>query len=174
MRRFLPIALLVLHAPAFAGGQPEQDALRVSRYTSVAATPSASERDPLRAVIKVSFPRPEVRTVADAIAYILPRTGYRFAPNAVGNPQFAELLRQPLPESHRTLGPYTVLAVLQTLAGEGYVLSAEAASRRIHVSEVQPEGAAPAQALPLASSLTAPSPALISETPLPASEKAAQ
>lgn len=134
MRCLFALALALATGAAVAGAtDAEPDALRVSRYTTVAATPSEAERDPLRAVIRVTFPRPEVRTVADAIAYILPRTGYRFSPEALADAEFAELLRQPLPESQRVLGPYTAISVLQTLAGDGYQLGPDAATRRIRL-----------------------------------------
>ena len=125
----VPAALLcaAVSLPAGAG------ALQVGRYTSVDATPELRVTDPLEAVVTLNFPRSAVRTVGDALAYFLPRAGYRLTQASLDNPTLAELLVQVLPESQRSLGPCTVRSAVQTLVGRAFTLQDDPALRRLSV-----------------------------------------
>jgi len=106
-------------------------AVRLSRYTTTAATPDVAQVDPLETVVQVSLPRDKVSTVGDAITYLLLRTGYRLAPPDSADRYTRAVLAMPLPEVHRHLGPYTVRTALSILVGKPYLLSVDAIQRLV-------------------------------------------
>jgi len=127
------IAAAALLACSLADAQPSSD-IRLSRYTTTAALPEAAQADPLAAVVQLGMPRTTVRTVGEAIAYLLLRTGYRLAAPEVMDPQARAVLDMPLPEVHRRLGPYTVRTALSVLMGSPYVLSVHPTQRLVSYS----------------------------------------
>lgn len=129
------IASLACTAATLAASA-DTDYLQVGRYTSVAATPDARTADPLEAVVTLHFAHSAVRTVGDALAYFLPRAGYRLSQASLDDPALAELLRQALPESQRALGPCSVRTAVQTLVGRAFALQDDPARRRLTVLPV--------------------------------------
>ena len=115
----------------------DTDYLQVGRYTLVAATPDVRTADPLEAVVTLHFAHRAVRTVGDALAYFLPRAGYRLSQASLDDPTLSELLRQALPESQRALGPCSVRTAVQTLVGRAFALQDDPARRRLTVLPVQ-------------------------------------
>ena len=109
--------------------QPSE--LRLSRYTTAAASPDAAQLDPLESVVQLSLPRANVQTVGDAIAYLLLRTGYRLAAPETADAQTRAVLAMPLPEVHRRLGPYSARTALTVLLGRPYVLSVDPMLRTV-------------------------------------------
>ncbi len=95
---------------------------RVGRYRTVEPVATVAQADPLAAVIELSFPRPTVSTVGQALEHLLVRSGYRLAGDEASDPAMQVLLALPLPEIHRRLGPITLRNAFQTLAGEGFRL----------------------------------------------------
>lgn len=125
-------ALLVtsLLAGRLASAQPTHD-IRLSRYTTASTAPDAAQVDPLQAVVQIGFPRATVRTVGDAIAYLLVRTGYRLAHPQEADKRTPAVLDLPLPEVHRRLGPCTVRTALSVLLGKPFVLSTDPVQRLV-------------------------------------------
>ncbi len=108
------------------------DETQVSRYSTLPLAPSEIDLDPLAVVARVTFPRPVVNTVGDAVDYLLLRTGYRLAEDASSrDPVVAALFKRPLPESHRVLGPYRVSAMLRVLMGRRFELVVDEATRTL-------------------------------------------
>ena len=130
------IAILACAAASLPAAA-DTDHLQVGRYTSVAATPDVRIADPLEAVVTLNFAHSAVRTVGDALAYFLPRAGYRLSRASLDDPTLSELLRQALPESQRTLGPCTVRTAVQTLVGRSFALQDDPARRRLTVLPLQ-------------------------------------
>jgi conjugative transfer region protein (TIGR03748 family) len=138
-------------ALACAAVRAEQAAeVRLSRYTTAAATPEPAQVDPLEAVVHLTLPRGNVQTVGDAIAYLLLRTGYRMTPAEATDPQVRAVLAMALPEVHRRLGPYSVRTALSILLGRPFVLSVDPLQRLV---TYRPEPAGNANAGPVAKAL---------------------
>lgn len=123
----LPVLALLLCDAATAQTASE---IRIARYTSTVATPELSQLDPLEAVVHLSFPRGNVQTVGDAIAYLLLRSGYRLQSESLAQPVL-DLLSMPLPEVHRRLGPCSVRTALTVLAGKSFSMSVDASHRLV-------------------------------------------
>lgn len=94
----------------------------LGRYTTQSAVPTPEIAEPLRAMVRIHFPRSLVTSVGDAMRHTLMRTGYRLDEAAVSLPGAQEFLALPLPESQRAMGPYTVETILQTLLGPAWVV----------------------------------------------------
>ena len=122
--------LLVLAATSsFAAEGPSE--LRVGRYTTVTAAPPEAQSNPLDAVVVLSFPRNQVKSVKDAVSYLLMRTGYRLTDTEQLGPEVMEILVLPLPEVHRKMGPYSVRSALSVLLGTPFTLSTYPVRRQI-------------------------------------------
>ncbi|MCK0513215.1 hypothetical protein [Aromatoleum buckelii] len=139
MSRLLALALLLVVTGASAT-PPPPDHVRLARYTDAEPVPAAAVVDPLTVVATVHFPREQVRTVGDAVDYLLLRTGYRVAS---ADPAATTLLALPLPESHRVLGPYPARAILQVLLGNAYDVKASPVDRTLAIALRDPGSAPP-------------------------------
>ncbi len=115
---FLCATALLLSAPS-RGADGEA---RVGRYRTLEPVATTAQADPLAAVIDLSFPRPAVSTVGDALQHLLARSGYRLAGDKASDPAMQRLLVLPLSEVHRQLGPITLRNAFRTLAGDSFRL----------------------------------------------------
>ncbi len=120
----LPLGAL---APSAADAATNE--LRLARYTSAAALPDDAQLDPLEAIVRVTFPRGDVRSVGEAVSYLLLRTGYRLPPASEWDPAVQTVLALPLPEVHRQVGPVSVRSALDVLMGSAYRLQVDEAAR---------------------------------------------
>lgn len=107
-------------APAFTGQVLATGQMRVGRYTTVQALPAAQAADPLATYVRITYPRQTVRTVGDALRHTLLRTGWQLSSETALSADASRLMTLPLPESQRTLGPYTVRTVLEVLTGPSW------------------------------------------------------
>lgn len=128
MHRIVAIALLLMVGASWA--ESSSDEVRLARYTTTSITPEPSALNPLAAVATVRFPRDHVRTVGDAVDYLLLRTGYRL--ESVDSAA-RDLFPLPLPEAHRELGPYRALTILELLVGEAYKVDASQVHRTLAI-----------------------------------------
>ncbi|HEX7635861.1 MAG TPA: hypothetical protein VF427_11350 [Noviherbaspirillum sp.] len=110
------------------------DEIVLSRYTTQIQAPDAGAMNPLAVVAHIRFPRGEVNTVGDAIAYLLLRTGYVLADPAQLDASVKNLFDRPLPESHRQLGTYRVELMLQLLMGDAFELRVDHLRRIVSYS----------------------------------------
>ena len=131
----LTMAWLPMSGAACA--QPEAE-VRLSRYTTGSAVPDAAQVDPLEAVVRVSFPRPSVANVGDAVNYLLLRSGYRLAVPEEASAPASAVLAMPLPEVHRQLGPYSVRTALSVLLGTPFTLSIDPMQRQVSYRTTSP------------------------------------
>lgn len=116
----LPVLALAA-LPVLAQDEPtrafDSAQMQVARYSTAVAAPAAQVADPLRALVRLSFPRQTIDTVGEAITHALQRSGWRLIDPWQLQPQAEHLLSLPLPDSQRTLGPYPVRTVLEILTG---------------------------------------------------------
>jgi type IV pili sensor histidine kinase/response regulator len=95
------------------------DPLRIGRYSIVAPVPSEAQRDPLKTLVRITFPR-TTRTVGGALRHLLARSGWALANAANADPSLTTLLALPLPETQRHLGPVALIDAVQVLCGNAY------------------------------------------------------
>ena len=119
--------------------------VQTARYTAVYAVPTDAQRDPLQAIVTVSFPA-EIETVGEAINYLLAETGYVLSDVLYWDVEVFDLVRHPLPAIQRELGPLTILDTIRTIVGPAFSVSINLINRSVAVEMVgQPEEPAPLQ-----------------------------
>ena len=111
--------------------------IQTDRYSAVVPEPTTGQEVPLLTLVTIKYPR-QVNTVGQAISYTLKRSGYRLAPQHAHDPKMKVLIKLPLPEVHRQLGPMTVKQVLNTLSGSAFMLVTDPVHRYISF-ELMPE-----------------------------------
>lgn len=105
--------------------------IQLARYSTAPMAPDVNLGRPLAVIATVHFPRATVQTVGDAIRHLLWRTGYALmAPDQL-DASARQFLNLPLPESHRTLGPYRVDAMLRVLLGDAWLISSDELTRTV-------------------------------------------
>lgn len=102
----------------------------VGRYLTVANHAETSQIDPLTQTIQVKLPS-HVKTVGDAIEHLLRFSSYRLIDKSQLTPEVANLLKLPLPQSVRNLGPVTLKDGLLTLAGQPFGLLVDPVHRLV-------------------------------------------
>lgn len=115
----------------------EASQTQVGRYTVTDAQPPKELANPLAVIATISFPRAQVQTVGEALAYLLLRTGYGLD-QAKLNETARHVLTLPLPESHRRLGPYRVDDIVRTLIGQAWTLRVDGMVRSVAFDVQQP------------------------------------
>ncbi len=93
------------------------DVTPISRYASVANKPLAAQINPLQAVQQVHFPQ-QIQTIGEAIEHWLKYSGFHLAPEGKQSNNLKLILKQPLPQVDRTLGPISVSNGLTVLVGQ--------------------------------------------------------
>jgi type IV pili sensor histidine kinase/response regulator len=104
--------------------------IQTERYSAVEPDPTTGQAAPLLTLVTIKYPR-QVNTVGHAISYTLKRSGYRLAPQHAHDPNMKVLIKLPLPEVHRQLGPMSVKQILNTLSGSAFMLVTDPVHRYI-------------------------------------------
>jgi type IV pili sensor histidine kinase/response regulator len=104
--------------------------VQVGRYSLLSATPTQVQVELLETTMTIQFPE-RIQRVGEAVRYLLQRSGYRLASSESIGPETAALFALPLPAVHRTLGPMTLRAALETLAGSVFHLVQDPVHRLI-------------------------------------------
>jgi len=141
----------------------------VGRYSVVAPVPRTDQSDPLETIVRLTFP-PYVKDVGSAVDYLLARSGYRLADAMAAGEAQLILLRRPLPESQRTLGPVPLRRALETLGGEAFWLIEDPVHRLV-AFDVADDYRPLLQGAPVAIHQTA-APSAAAPTVLPLAERA--
>lgn len=102
--------------------------LRHGRYTLVELSPAPEQQDLMQQVVDITMPATPSATVADAIRYLLMRTGYLLCD---AQPGTALLDAWPLPAAHIHLGPLTLRDALRVLTGPAWDLQIDESARRV-------------------------------------------
>jgi len=128
------LAALTVLAPLIGHSQV---LVQTGRYTAVYAVPTDAQRDPLQAIVTVSFPA-EVETIGQAIDYLLVDTGYAIADALYWDVEVFDLVRHSLPAIQRELGPLTILDAVRTIVGPAFSVSIDPVDRRVNVEIIPP------------------------------------
>ncbi|HAT1956940.1 TPA: hypothetical protein I8Z62_001885 [Legionella pneumophila] len=90
---------------------------QVNRYATVANKPLAAQVNPLLAVQQIHFPQ-EVKTIGGAVEWWLRYSGFTLITKDKQPESLQAVMRQPLPQIDRNLGPLTVKDGLEVLVGQ--------------------------------------------------------
>ena len=124
------IAVCVAGLCTVANRNLQANDIQAGRYSLLAATPTQAQAELLATTMTVRFPE-RIQTVGEAVRYLLQRSGYRLAMAESIGPDTAALFALPLPAVHRSLGPMTLRAALETLAGSVFHLVQDPVHRLI-------------------------------------------
>ena len=124
------IAICVAGICTVASMTLQANELQVGRYSLYAATPTEAQIDLLATTITTRFPE-QLRTVGEAVRYLLQRSGYRLAHAESIGPDTAQLFALPLPAVHQSLGPMALRDALETVAGPAFSLVQDPVHRLI-------------------------------------------
>lgn len=90
---------------------------QVNRYATVANKPLAAQVNPLLAVQQIHFPQ-DVQTIGQAIEWWLRYSGFTLVSKEKQPESLQAVMRQPLPQIDKNLGPLTVRDGLEVLVGQ--------------------------------------------------------
>ena len=128
------VTLICLLVAGFGVANPvaptAQQSLQVSRYVTLAAVASDTQKDPLSALIPKLVFGHQVATVQDALQVLLNDSGYRIA-SYHPDPRVHQLFNLSLPAVHRRMGPISLENALNTLAGSPWMLVVDPVNRLI-------------------------------------------
>ena len=116
--------------------------VQVGRYASLSPAPTEAQVHLLSTIVTVNLPA-RVSNVGGAVQHLLKGSGYRLAAEAAADPDRLHLLRLPLPEPHRHLGPMSLQDALETLGGPAYRLVEDPLHRLISFERCAVPGRAP-------------------------------
>jgi len=126
----LSALLVVSNASARDLYHANETSLQVSRYVNLLPGPTNAQRNPLHMVLpNVAF-QTKIKSVGQAIHFLLKDTGYkltRYHPDK----RVHRMFRLSLPKIHRRMGPLTLEQALNTLSGEPWILSIDPINRLV-------------------------------------------
>ena len=128
------VTIICLLVSGFGVANPDtptdQQSLQVSRYVTLSAVASDTQKDPLSAVISKLVFDHHVATVQDALQVLLNDSGYRIA-SYHPDLRVHQLFNLSLPAVHRKMGPISLENALNTLAGSPWMLVVDPVNRLI-------------------------------------------
>lgn len=107
----------LLSATALSVSVQAANVTQINRYATVDNKPLAAQINPLQAVQQMHFSQ-DITTVGQAMTYWLSYSGFSLASTDKQPPSLQTVMRQPLPQIDRNLGPLTVKDGLEVLAGQ--------------------------------------------------------
>jgi conjugative transfer region protein (TIGR03748 family) len=129
--------LMVASSISYVSASNTQSTTMIGRYLNVTNQPLPQQESLLDQTFEVRFPV-SVKTVGDGMNYLLRFSGYSLvSENALISPA-QQLMKLPLPQSERTLGPLTLRDGLLTLAGKPFGLLIDPVHRLIAFRLVKP------------------------------------
>lgn len=100
---------------------------RTGRYQLVSLAPRAGERNLMAQIVSIDLPPSMAISVRDGMRHVLRDSGMRLCPTLAQ----AGLFAMGLPAVHRRLGPTTLRAALQAIAGPAWRLHVDYAARTV-------------------------------------------
>jgi len=94
------------------------------------ASQAGVQRDPFNVTVNVTFPE-SVRTVGQAVDYLLARVGYQVAEVCLDVYVLAASMQQPLPSVYRTMEAMPLEIALKVLVGADWILVVDPVSRLV-------------------------------------------
>ncbi len=128
----ITLVLLTTSISAKTPSLPHQNenALSISRYVDVLPGPTNAQKNPMNLVLPhISF-KPNIKSVGQAINYLLSDTGYKLTRHHPDK-RVHKLFRLPLPKIHRNMGPLSLAQALTVLAGDPWNLSVDPINRLV-------------------------------------------
>ncbi|MGI4841140.1 MAG: PilL N-terminal domain-containing protein [Janthinobacterium lividum] len=104
------------------------------RYGLVSTQPTVEQRDPLLQIIDVHITPTLNATVADALHFVLQRSGYSLC---AAIPGVQTPFSRPLPSVHYQLGPISLMDALDVLGGKAWQLQADPVLRTVCFTQRQ-------------------------------------
>lgn len=95
--------------------------IQVGRYSAVAATPTAGQQNLLSVATAIDIPH-DIKSVGDAVHWVLRSSGYRLAADSVLTEEVKDVLELPLPDVHRHFEPLPLSAVIGLMMGPSFRL----------------------------------------------------
>ncbi|WP_133130225.1 hypothetical protein [Legionella yabuuchiae] len=90
---------------------------QVSRYATVRNKPLPAQVNPLKSIQQIHFPS-SIQTISDAVHHWLTYSGYHLASQDKQSSGLKKILKQPLPQVDRNLGPLSIEDGLTVLVGQ--------------------------------------------------------
>ncbi len=103
---------------------------QVGRYINYTNKPLPEQKNLMLQTVQTIFP-PSVKTVGQAIEYILRNSGYTLAPLDKAAPEAKKLFAMNLPIVDRNFGPMTLQDALKTLVGDSFGLRIDRLNRQV-------------------------------------------
>ncbi len=107
-----------------------ESSLQISRYVDLLPGPTEAQRNPLHMVLPNVVFNHNIKSVGQAIHFLLKDTGYKLTRH---HPDIRvhQMFRLSLPKIHRRMGPLTLEQALKTLSGEPWVLAVDPINRLV-------------------------------------------
>ena len=103
---------------------------QIGRYSVIAVAPTAGQQDLLAVTRSITIPD-DIKTVGDALHWLLRDSGYRLADHAVLSEDAIDMLDLPLPNAHRAFEPMPLKAVIGLIVGPAFHLVQDPVHRLI-------------------------------------------
>ena len=103
---------------------------QIGRYTVIAAGPTSGQRDLLSVTTAINIPG-DLKTVGEALHWLLRDSGYRLAADSVLSDEVKAMLKLPLPSVHRRFEPMPIKTVIALIVGPAFHLVQDPVHRLI-------------------------------------------
>ena len=130
---FIYSTLLFIAVSSALPCSAEEQYVTTDRYTLVKLEAADAQREPLKAVITLSFGS-DITTVGNAIEELLKGSGYQWQKSKSANDSLVSdqlLFELPLPSVLRTIGPLRLEEALSVVAGEAWQIQTDELNRTI-------------------------------------------
>lgn len=126
--KFITMILLGVLSTNVCTGQ--ENVTQISRYMTVKNKARPEQINLMLQIVQVRFPQ-DVRTIGNAINYLLRFSGYSLIPTKRMNPGLRITLSKPLPLVDREIGPISLKEALSVLVGQGFNLVFDPINREV-------------------------------------------
>lgn len=127
--KIIAVSAILLSSVSHAGsGAPSM--VKTNRYTHTSTALDHSQTDLLSVIITIQLPS-SIRTVGDAIRFVIAQSGYQLDESAAVDDSQYYLYQLSLPETHRYFDHVTLQSVLDALGSKSYSLVVNPVKRTI-------------------------------------------
>ena len=118
------LSVAIANNAVMAAAQPamsSESVTQIDRYSVVVNGPTAGQRDLLAVTSAISIPS-DIKSLGDALRWILRDSGYRLAADPVLSSEAHAMLKPPLPAAHRRFEPMPLKAVVALIVGPAFYI----------------------------------------------------